>query len=104
MGGYEHDSYHDNALAVQDGAMGMEGDASQGDWQYQTNWDYSQQPAPAFQCEHCEKKFASNQSLSNHLPVHTGKTTCNLCGKVESTRSNLSRHLKMAHNNLIEFT
>ena len=27
--GYEHESY-DNSLAVQDGAMGMDGDASQG--------------------------------------------------------------------------
>jgi len=50
-----------------------------------------------FQCAQCDKRFESPKSLSNHQAVHDGKTTCNLCGKVESTRSNLNRHMKITH-------
>ena len=51
-----------------------------------------------FHCNMCEKSFASYQSLTNHTAVHEGKTTCQQCGKVESTRSNLARHIKSCHS------
>jgi len=99
--GYEHEEYDETALAVPDGSM----DASQGlEWETQyssENWNYQNTTQNRtdlpFSCEHCQKKFASHKSLVNHLPVHTGKTTCNICGKVESTRSNLNRHIKLNH-------
>jgi len=50
-----------------------------------------------YQCPQCDKRFESPKSLSNHQAVHDGKTTCTICGKVESTRSNLNRHLKITH-------
>lgn len=50
-----------------------------------------------YQCPQCDKRFESPKSLSNHQAVHDGKTTCNICGKVESTRSNLNRHVKITH-------
>jgi len=54
-----------------------------------------------YHCNQCEKRFESAKSLSNHQAVHDGKTTCPVCGKVESTRSNLSMHMKMAHPDFI---
>jgi len=50
------------------------------------------------QCHICKKTFLSSASLRNHIPSHQGKTTCQFCGKVESTRSNLYRHLSVMHN------
>ena len=50
-----------------------------------------------YQCNQCDKRFESPKSLSNHQAVHDGKTTCTICGKVESTRSNLNRHVKITH-------
>jgi len=81
-----------------DNAVGSEWET-----QYSTeNWNYQNTRTELpFSCEHCQKKFASHQSLANHQPVHTGKTTCNICGKVESTRSNLSRHIKMSHSGAV---
>jgi len=61
-------------------------------------WEgYAKEGGRQYQCPHCAKCFASHQSLVNHTPYHEGKTTCQICGKVETTRSNLARHMKTTH-------
>ena len=60
-------------------------------------WESYAKEGRQYQCPHCAKSFASHQSLVNHTPYHEGKTTCQICGKVETTRSNLARHMKTVH-------
>jgi len=114
VSGYAHDtvnqSYDDGGAhamvpAEEAGMEDMQGDGTQGYWNYDES--YQSQSYTSFQkqgnyhCNQCEKRFESAKSLSNHQAVHDGKTTCQVCGKVESTRSNLSRHMKMAHPEFI---
>jgi len=102
---YDHDT-HDTAnqsydggahamVPAEEGGMeDMQGDGTQGIW---FDWEGYGKGEKQYQCPHCEKCFASNQSLVNHTPFHEGKTTCQICGKVETTRSNLARHMKTVH-------
>jgi len=85
-----------------EGAMVPHGEGEEGlDGGDGTQGGYYWNPEPKqFQCSLCEKSFASYQSLTNHAAVHEGKTTCQQCGKVESTRSNLARHMKASHSQL----
>jgi len=85
-----------------EGAMVPHGDGEEGmDGGDGTQGGYYWNPEPKqFHCSLCEKSFASYQSLTNHAAVHEGKTTCQQCGKVESTRSNLARHMKASHSQL----
>jgi len=114
---YDHDT-HDTAnqsydggahamVPAEEGGMeDMQGDGTQGFWNYEESYHThnsftSIQKQGNYHCNQCEKRFESAKSLSNHQAVHDGKTTCQVCGKVESTRSNLSRHMKMAHPDFI---
>jgi len=98
---YDDGGAHAMVPADEGGMEEMQGDGTQGYWNYDSS--YSSQNYSSFtkqgnyKCNQCEKKFESAKSLSNHQAVHDGKTTCQVCGKIESTRSNLSRHMKMSH-------
>ncbi|XP_037094440.1 zinc finger protein 3-like [Pollicipes pollicipes] len=50
-----------------------------------------------FSCDNCEKTYSSYVSLHMHQKVHTGLTTCALCGKTSSRVSDLRRHLHYVH-------
>jgi uncharacterized Zn-finger protein len=69
------------------------------------DWYYHEPlvPEKQFVCPQpgCGKRFASWHSLHNHGALHEGKTTCDVCGKVESTRSNLARHVKNHHQSFL---
>lgn len=97
---------HAMVPAEEGGMEDMQGDGTQGYWNYEESYHThnsftSIQKQGNYHCSQCEKRFESAKSLSNHQAVHDGKTTCQVCGKVESTRSNLSRHMKMAHPDFI---
>jgi hypothetical protein len=99
------DESRDEDVYVEGQAV-YEGDEYTDEQQGWTDWN-SQQPDVEtglrseqnhFQCDICKKTFMSSASLRNHVPYHHGKTTCQFCGKVETTRSNLYRHLSVIHN------
>jgi len=97
---YDDGGAHAMVPADEGGMEDMQGDGTQGFWNYDESFpsqNYSFQKQGNYHCNQCEKKFESAKSLSNHQAVHDGKTTCQVCGKIESTRSNLSRHMKMSH-------
>lgn len=48
-------------------------------------------------CEVCFQTFRNHGSLTHHMEVHKGITTCKLCGKVQSRVANLKRHLANVH-------
>ena len=52
------------------------------------------QDKAGFQCEECFKVFTNRNAYTNHLPSHQGKTTCNHCGKLFSSPSNLNKHIR----------
>ncbi|XP_061428132.1 zinc finger and BTB domain-containing protein 17-like isoform X2 [Lethenteron reissneri] len=49
---------------------------------------------PAYQCTHCNKRFATPSQLTHHLRYHTGERfhACELCGRMFVNRSGLQRH------------
>jgi len=105
---YDERGYEDEgALAVPDGIDPDQDGQGDGSWSYSSYAPYpSKENTPyapysgkekEFACPTCGKLFASVNSLQNHTPLHDGRTTCNICGKVESTRSNLYRHMKLQH-------
>jgi len=103
-GAYEDETGYDGAV-MDPNMSGAE--ANKGYWNigdYSASYKVQQGKQGAYSCTLCEKKFESNKSLSNHMAVHDGRTTCALCGKVESTTSNLNRHLKTAHPDYSEPT
>nr|XP_018916086.1 PREDICTED: zinc finger protein 721-like [Bemisia tabaci] len=57
-----------------------------------------------FKCHKCEKKFRSHNGLRYHMDTHTGKTTCQVCGTVLSTRMALERHSRDVHEKCNEET
>ena len=50
------------------------------------------------QCEECLKWFSSRKSLSNHKPIHQGRTKCEHCEISFSTLGSLRRHVKSHHS------
>jgi len=82
--GYEYQqSYQEQDMGY--AGHGAVGDTNQG-------WNLPKQ----LQCQHCEKTYASKQSLRNHMTSHRGLTFCEICNKQLSTISSLN-----AHNNLL---
>jgi len=51
----------------------------------------------AFPCPHCEKSYAVEPSLNEHLKVHTGETTCQICKIPQARIATLRRHLRSIH-------
>jgi len=51
-----------------------------------------------YQCEECLKWFSSRKSLSNHKPIHQGRTKCEHCETSFSTLGSLRRHVKSHHS------
>ena len=61
-------------------------------------WSSPWQNKPQFSCDICLKSFSNKKSLQNHLGIHKGKTTCQICNTVFSTTSNLNFHMRKIHN------
>ena len=57
---------------------------------------------PAFECQDCKKTFSENSSLTRHLLSHT-HTPCLMCNK-NLNQTNIRRHIKKVHNNLLSGT
>jgi len=50
-----------------------------------------------FPCPHCDKSYAVDTSLNEHLKVHTGETTCQICKVPQARIATLRRHLRTIH-------
>ena len=61
-------------------------------------WSSPWQNKLQFSCDICFKSFSNKKSLQNHLGIHKGKTTCQICNTVFSTTSNLNFHMRKIHN------
>lgn len=47
-----------------------------------------------FQCSECPSKFRRKGGLKIHMAVHySGKHVCNICGKLQKSKSSLFIHL-----------
>ena len=52
---------------------------------------------PVHRCPVCGKAFLHPKSLLQHLPVHTGSTTCPVCGRVCDRKARLNLHMRSCH-------
>jgi len=50
-----------------------------------------------FPCSRCDKSYAVETSLNEHLKVHTGETTCQICKIPQARIATLRRHLRSIH-------
>ncbi|XP_043227291.1 broad-complex core protein isoforms 1/2/3/4/5-like isoform X3 [Amphibalanus amphitrite] len=54
-------------------------------------------PRTVHHCPVCWKPFTHPKSLLQHLPVHTGSTTCPVCGRVCDRKARLNLHMRRCH-------
>lgn len=50
-------------------------------------------------CNHCNKKFSSNELLSEHIQSFHQPLTCNICDFYTRNKNSLLRHIKEKHDN-----
>ena len=50
-----------------------------------------------FQCAVCGREYTNHRSLDHHMHVHTGKTTCLVCGAVYGRVGTLRNHVLHKH-------
>ncbi|XP_043227968.1 broad-complex core protein isoforms 1/2/3/4/5-like isoform X9 [Amphibalanus amphitrite] len=55
----------------------------------------------AFQCHVCHRLYAHENSLRQHMKVHTGRTRCPICGRVMARVTTLNEHMRTAHRNVV---
>ena len=48
-------------------------------------------------CDVCGRRYKHRDSLVAHSKVHSGVTTCHVCGAVSSNVQNLRQHLESVH-------
>ena len=54
----------------------------------------------SFQCRVCRRLYAHENSLRQHMKVHTGRTRCPICGRVMARVATLNEHMRTAHREL----
>jgi len=104
---YDHDT-HDTAnqsydggahamVPAEEGGMeDMQGDGTQGEEYY--SWEEARdQDGYKYVCHVCNKSFDISTSLAHHMKIHTGQTSCTICGKVMSRVGHLKRHMTTVH-------
>ena len=61
-----------------------------------------------FKCRHCDKAFAQNCNLWDHIRMHTGEKpfTCSRCGKSSSQKSHLKNHMRIhtGENSILDYS
>lgn len=52
-----------------------------------------------FKCQHCPKSFVTNQTLRDHINIHTGEKPypCKICGKAFANKPNMTMHIRTTH-------
>jgi len=92
---YDDGGAHAMVPADEGGMEDMQGDGTQGEDYY--SWEEGANLAYKYVCEVCNKSFDIATSLNHHMKIHTGQTSCTICGKVMSRVGHLKRHMKSVH-------
>lgn len=50
------------------------------------------------QCPLCTRTYSCERTLSGHLPSHEGKTYCEICKTVFTTKATFNTHMREKHN------
>ena len=50
-----------------------------------------------YQCPVCGREYTNHRSLDHHMHVHSGKTTCLVCGAVYGRVGTLRNHVLQKH-------
>ena len=58
-----------------------------------------------YQCNFCQKRFQVLSALKTHINSHTKENhfSCDICTKTFTTQSDLTRHIKIVHQNILPF-
>merc|ERR1712013_322513 len=92
---YDDGGAHAMVPADEGGMEEMQGDGTQGEDYY--SWEEGGNLAYKYVCQVCNKAFDIATSLNHHMKIHTGQTSCTICGKVMSRVGHLKRHMKSVH-------
>jgi len=92
---YDDGGAHAMVPADEGGMEDMQGDGTQGEEYY--SWEEAGGEGYKYVCQVCNKSFDISTSLNHHMKIHTGQTSCTICGKVMSRVGHLKRHMKTVH-------